>query len=139
MSHELYSVEAVAERLGLHVKTVRAYVRGGRLKATKVGKAYRITHQALADFVGEPALPVARARSIDVSSVVTVDDADRTLHDRLVTALTASVNGRQHAAPVRIDAVYDEARSRLKLILSGDAAVTAGLLEMVSLIAGDRR
>ena len=42
MSEELYSVEQVAERLGLHVKTVRSYVREGRLKAVRIGKQYRI-------------------------------------------------------------------------------------------------
>ena len=38
MSQELYSVEQVAEHLGLHVRTVRNYVRDGRLKAVRIGK-----------------------------------------------------------------------------------------------------
>ncbi|WP_141724717.1 helix-turn-helix domain-containing protein, partial [Streptomyces niveus] len=44
---ELYSVGEVAERLGLHVRTVRNYVRDGRLKAVRIGKQYRISR---ADF-----------------------------------------------------------------------------------------
>jgi excisionase family DNA binding protein len=42
MSQELYSVEQVAERLGLQARTVRAHIRDGRLKALRIGKSYRI-------------------------------------------------------------------------------------------------
>ena len=38
----LLSVEQVAEILKLHVRTVRNYVRSGSLKATRIGKQYRI-------------------------------------------------------------------------------------------------
>ncbi|HEX2593181.1 MAG TPA: hypothetical protein VHL34_16895, partial [Rhizomicrobium sp.] len=108
-------------------------------KATRIGKSYRITRDALEDFTGESAVPAARrARHIEVSTVVTIDAASRELHDRLVTALTSSVNGRAHTTPVRIDAAYDEARARLKIIVSADADVTTALLGLVSLIAGDR-
>ena len=43
----LYSVEAVAERLGVHVRTVRRYLREGRLRGTKIGKQYRVAAAAL--------------------------------------------------------------------------------------------
>ena len=42
VSQEMYSVEQVADLLGLHVRTVRGYVRDGRLKAVRIGKQYRI-------------------------------------------------------------------------------------------------
>ena len=60
MYQELYSVEQVAERLGLHVKTVRNYVREGRLKAVRIGKQYRIAREDLAAMTGRPE-PPARA------------------------------------------------------------------------------
>ena len=52
MPQELYSVEQVAEILGLHVKTVRGYVREGRLKAVRIGKQYRIAAEDLAAMTG---------------------------------------------------------------------------------------
>ncbi len=55
MSEELYSVEQVAERLGLHVRTVRSYVREGRLKAVRIGKQYRIGQADLEALTGRPA------------------------------------------------------------------------------------
>ena len=51
----LYSVEQVAERLGLHVRTVRNYVRDGRLKAVRIGKQYRIAREDLEALTGHPA------------------------------------------------------------------------------------
>ena len=55
MTQELYSVEQVAERLGLHVRTVRNYVRDGRLKAVRIGKQYRIAREHLDALTGQPA------------------------------------------------------------------------------------
>jgi excisionase family DNA binding protein len=140
MSQELYSAEQVAERLSLHVKTVRAYVRDGRLKATRIGKQYRIAREDLETFTGQSVAPdtaVRRARHVEVSTVVYVDATSKDLAYRLNTALTSAVNGRAHSTPVRIECVYDEERARLKIIISADADITAALLGMVSLITGD--
>jgi len=52
-----YSVDQVASLLGLHVKTVRGYVRDGRLKAVRIGKQYRITREDLEAFAGQPVEP----------------------------------------------------------------------------------
>ena len=46
-NQDLYSVEQVAAQLGLHVRTVRNYVRDGRLKAVRIGKQYRIAREHL--------------------------------------------------------------------------------------------
>ncbi len=52
MTQELYTVEAAAERLKLHNKTVLRFIREGRLRATKIGKQYRILHSDLDAFAG---------------------------------------------------------------------------------------
>jgi excisionase family DNA binding protein len=139
MTQELYSVYMVAERLGLHVKTVRAYVRDGRLKATRIGKQYRIAREDLEAFTGQTAEreAIARTRHVEVSTVVHIDAASRELHDRLSTTLNASLNGRAHASPVRIDYGFDAERARLKIIISADAEVTASLLRTIGFFAGD--
>ena len=43
MTRHLYTADEVAERLNLHVKTIRRYIRDGRLKAKRIGKEYRVT------------------------------------------------------------------------------------------------
>jgi len=71
----LLSVEQVAAQLGLHVRTVRAYLRSGRLKGIRIGKQYRIAREDLARLTGRgsPLEPVVRHRHVDVSSIVQVD------------------------------------------------------------------
>ena len=82
MSDELYSVEQVAERLGLHVRTVRNYVRDGRLKAVRIGKQYRISRADLEELTGGTLRATVREssrryRHVEVSSIVQVDAIER--------------------------------------------------------------
>ena len=134
MSDRLYSVDQVAERLGLHVRTVRNYVRDGRLAAVRIGKQYRIAHEDLEAFTGRPA-PAGEAlgrRHTDVSSVVTIDAVDRGTADRLSTLLTAAVSGpRPGEQRVRIETAYDEERTTMKIIILGGPGDTARLLESI--------
>jgi excisionase family DNA binding protein len=133
----LLSIDQVAERLGLHVRTVRRYVREGRLGAVRIGKQYRVTREALDTLTGRtaPTVPVSAptARHIEVSSIVQVDGVDFDTASRVSNALLASVKGRPEGAhPLRIDTIYDPERARLKVILNGSADTTAGLLKFVN-------
>src|SRR5687768_7159963 len=120
---ELYSAEQVAERLGLHVKTVRNYVREGKLKAVRIGKQYRIASEDLAALTGGgvPAAPredARRTRHVEVSSVVAIDAISRHDADRVMTLVMAAVNGRREDdVPTRVQTVYDEERARLRIML----------------------
>jgi excisionase family DNA binding protein len=134
MSHELYSVEQVAERLGLAVRTVRAYVRDGRLKAVRIGKQYRITGGDLAAFTGQPAAPQTLARHLEVSSIVEMEGVSLDASIRLANSLLASLNGRKPGDPsMRAETLYDPERKRMKFILLGDPGVTADLLKMITM------
>lgn len=48
---ELLEVEDVAKELGVHQVTIRRYIRGGRLKATKIGKRWYISKERFIEFV----------------------------------------------------------------------------------------
>lgn len=141
MSHEFYSVEQVAERLDLHVRTVRAYVRDGRLKALKIGKQYRITRGDLEAFLGPAAKAMAApARRAESSSIVEIEGVDREAAIRITNLLLASANGRpREAEPLRIETIYDEDRERLKLIIVGGLGVVADLFKLVEVWAGTGR
>lgn len=131
MSAQLYSTEEVAEQLGLHVRTVRGYVRDGRLRAVRIGKQYRITREDLEAFVGSPLgdPPAARReRHVDVSSVVEIDAVDQEMAHRASSLLTAVRTGPGDQ-PLRVETVYDEERARMKVIVVGGLADSARLLE----------
>jgi excisionase family DNA binding protein len=132
MAQEVYSVEQVATQLGLHVRTVRNYVRDGRLKAVRIGKQYRITAADLAAFTGLPAGP-APAKRADLSSVVEIDDVDRSTADRIATTIHASLQGpRDGGESLRVETIYDKERAVMKIIVLGDLAAGADLLRMVA-------
>jgi excisionase family DNA binding protein len=134
MFPELYSVEQVAELLGLHVRTVRNYVRDGRLKAVRIGKQYRIAREDLASMTGrEVTNAPANERSIDVSSIVEVEAVDRDTAIRLANVLVGTARNREREdQALRVETVYDDRRGRLKVILNGSIATVASFLRMIS-------
>jgi len=140
VSQELLSVEQVAERLGLHVKTVRGYVRDGRLRATRIGKQYRITRDALAELTGHGAEAddpdtVRRRRHVEVSSIVEIDAIAPEAATRLTNGLLGAVNSRGAGdEPLRIETIYDETRARLKIIAIGGMRTSADLLSLIRIM-----
>ena len=134
MEGDWYSVEQVAERLGLHVRTVRGYIRDGRLAAVRIGKQYRIAQADLDAFTGRPAAPAPRS---EVSAVVEIDGVGAATADRLSTLL---VSGAQMSGaggdPLRVQTVYDDARARLRIIVLGGLGVTADLLRTLDEVLG---
>ena len=132
MGNDMYSVEQVAERLGLHVRTVRGYIRSGRLRAVRIGKQYRIAARDLAALTGAPADVPAPGRSVEVSSIVRIDGVDRTAADRLGTLAQASTATRHEPGPpLNLQTMYDDERNRLTLVILGDPTATADLLRLV--------
>src|SRR5215469_17154333 len=120
MAETFYSIEQVAEHLGLHVKTVRNYVREGRLKAVRIGKQYRIAAADLAAMTGRPISsfeeePVRRTRHAEVSSVVEIDAVSPELYHRVANLALGAVGGRdrEQENPLRVQAIYDASRGRL--------------------------
>ncbi len=122
-----YSAEQVAEQLGLHVRTVRNYVRDGRLKAVRIGKQYRIAHADLAALTGRAT--ETGGRHVEVSSIVHVDGIDTVPANRMITLLTGLPKGT--GQPVRLDAVHDAERSRLKIVVLGGVDATVELLRLI--------
>ncbi|MCX4472908.1 Helix-turn-helix domain protein [Micromonospora sp. MW-13] len=137
MKEEIYSVEQVAELLGLHVRTVRGYIRSGRLAAVRIGKQYRIARADLDALTGRsrPAAARAGGASVEVSSIVQVDGVDRAAADRLGTLVLAAANtNHDPARPLRVQTVYDEERDRMKIVILGAAGATADLLRLVDAV-----
>ncbi|MEU7807968.1 MULTISPECIES: helix-turn-helix domain-containing protein [unclassified Micromonospora] len=136
MSNEMYSVEQVADLLGLHVRTVRGYIRSGRLRATRIGKQYRIARADLDALTGRPAV-AATGPAVEVSSVLRLDGVDRAAADRLGTLVLAGVNTHHDPdRPLRVQTVHDEERQRMTIMILGDLAATADLLRLVDSVLG---
>jgi excisionase family DNA binding protein len=135
MEREWLSVEQVAERLGLHVRTVRGYIRDGRLKAVRIGKQYRVARADLDALTGAPA--AAPRRRVEVSAIVEVDGIGAAAADRLGTLLVAGAQmARDPHELARVRTAYDDERSRLKVVVLGGAAATADVLRTIDDVLG---
>jgi excisionase family DNA binding protein len=138
VSNALLSVDQVATQLGMHVRTVRRYVREGRLKAVRIGKQYRIAASDLATLTGRPLtpeVPVPRHRQVEASTVVQIDAISPQDAQRVVNGVGGALKGRDRNTdtPLRVETVYDEIRARLKIIITGSLASTTALLQLVTL------
>ncbi|MCV7010946.1 helix-turn-helix domain-containing protein [Mycolicibacterium madagascariense] len=139
MSVAVYSAEQVADILGLHVRTVRGYVRDGRLPAVRMGKQYRITEQDLQAFAGVVTDEPARAPHACVSTVVHIDNVDRLTMDRITTHLTAAaISDSNRPGQLNVHSTYDESACRLTVFVVGDPESTTAVIGLIgTLISQD--
>jgi excisionase family DNA binding protein len=138
--HTLYSLEDVASRLGLNVRTVRGYVRSGRLKAVKIGKQYRVSRESLEALTGNgdvfrnPAA-TSRMRKVDVSSVVEISAVSPELASRISTLLIGAAGSNRAAdAPLRVETIHDPVRGSIKIVVIGDLMAAADLFRLVQVV-----
>ena len=151
-AEQLYSAEEAAQILGLQVRTVRNYVREGRLPGARIGKQYRIARADLEAFTGggapgptigdEPgssaqSQPRAGTTTVEVASVVQVDHIAEDAADRIMRTLAAVASGRDESgALLRVEPIYDADRARLRLVIVGEAQDTVELLRVLQALVG---
>jgi excisionase family DNA binding protein len=138
MNPHLYTVDQVAERLNVHAKTVRRYIRDGRLKAKRIGKEYRVTRVDLDEFAGtSDPFPVARTRQVTVSSIVDVDAISPEDSHRVTTMVMASLNARKGEPDFpRVDTIYYEERGRLRVTITANPELTRDLIQLIAALTG---
>jgi excisionase family DNA binding protein len=133
MSGPFLTVAEAAERLKLHERTVLRFIRDGRLRASKVGKQYRILPSDLAALAGGEPSAGRGAEPARATSIVDVPDVDADLARRLAILLPSVRAGASAAGELmNIDLAYDPARRHLKIVLVGSPAETAAMLGLIS-------
>jgi len=141
MDQDFYTIAEVARLLKLHVKTVLIYVRDGRLKATRIGKQYRVARNDFDAFAVGHAPPVddvRRRRRVEVSSIVEIDAISLEAATRAVTHLQGALKGRpSDDSHAQLDTIYYQEIGRLKLIISASPETTAQLLNFVPVLIAD--
>ena len=152
MAENMYSAEEAAQILGLQTRTVRNYVREGRLPGVRIGKQYRIARADLEAFTagglaGRPATtgqqpgpePSGSAQMrAEVSSVVQIDGIGEASADRLERTVVASALAADGTSTaLRVEPLYDAERRRLKLIIVGSVADATDLLRVVALFSAE--
>ena len=132
MPDELYTVEAAAGRLKLHVKTLQRFIREGRLRATKVGRSYRILRSDLEALAGAPAIADRSAGEARATSIVDVPGVNAELARRVQAWVDGAARSRAgRGGPLRSDVIYEADRRHLKIVLVGSPTDTATMLHLL--------
>jgi excisionase family DNA binding protein len=127
---ELMTVEAAAEQLKLHPKTILRFIHEGRLKATRVGKSYRIVRADLDAFSGVPERAEAPVEAW-VTSIVDIPGCSPELAETLARQVPSALNSKPEGAPMRAEVVYEAERPYLKIVLTGGPSATANMLSLI--------
>jgi excisionase family DNA binding protein len=143
-SKQLFTADEVAGRLNLHVKTIRRFIREGRLPAKRIGKEYRITRSALDEFAGTSAdpgdVPITRTRQVLVSSIVDVDAISPEDSQRITTLIMAGLNARRGEPDFpRVDSLYDADRGRLRIMITASPTLTCDLIQTIAALTEPNR
>lgn len=142
---EYYSPDEVAELLGLHVRTIRRFISEDKIKATRVGKQYRIAENELRQLIGS-ALPPKfvetqkRHRRIITSTTVDIEPISQAEQERLINLLLGafhSLNAAQNSR--RFDSIYEEGKGRLRLLINADLDMTNAIFGMIRGILEDTK
>lgn len=133
----MFSLEEVAERLRIQVRTVRSYVRNGRLKAIRIGKQYRVAREDLESITGPRGwhASIARYRRAEVSGVVQADAVSQETADRITHHLLGAAKApRDDGSALRVETIYDRAHAQIRVIVIGSLSATATILGLLDTI-----
>ncbi|MGO5092639.1 helix-turn-helix domain-containing protein [Clostridium sp. LCP25S3_F10] len=156
MENQFYTIDKIAEMLGMHHKTIRKFITEGKLGANKVGKQWRISGHDLSVFmeknnvntknkktneessidfatngeVGDPA-----EQRINISTVVDINDIDKDEYTRISNTLIAIMNCKDpKMGKSTINMKYDEKENRLRIILWGRIKFIEEMLNSISVL-----
>jgi excisionase family DNA binding protein len=128
----LCTVEEVAARLKLHVKTVQRFIREGRLPARRVGRGYRLLRADVERFAGMAAMaepPAARVTAIVDLPGVGEDAAKQWSRNMAAHVSGAAVSSRA----AHVELVHDAQLAQLKILIVGTMAEIGAMLALVRL------
>lgn len=138
MTKEYYTVEQISKMLNIHPKTIQRYIREGRLRATKVGKSWRITGHNLSVFVesnGDKGLGFGSrpTRSVIASSVVDIIADGKEDAIRIMNTLTAALNSKpSEYGQSSMHSQYIERENMVRITLWGDIRFMAVMMDTIT-------
>lgn len=133
MENDFYTIDKVAKILDLHHKTIRKFIKEGKINASKVGKQWRISSRDLNLFlqkdnvntdVVEDSIDFHSTgecnKRISVSAVVDVDSINVDEYNRISGTLVALMNSKDASiGKSTIDIKHDKESCKLRVLLWG--------------------
>ena len=115
MEEKFYTIDQIAEILGMHHKTIRKFITEGKLRANKVGKQWRISGHDLSLFMEDNNVNIKnnnklesekiefstgdvdsnnKTSKINISTVIDINEVDIDEHKRISNMLLALMNSK---------------------------------------------
>jgi len=148
MLDKFYSVDEIAEMLKIHPKTIQRYIREGKLKASKVGKSWRVSGHDLSTFTegnrdNYTAPPVlgdtAEQKEIKVSAVVDIPVADTQESIRIANTLTAISNSKpSEYGAASVQTQYLMSEKVIRVMVWGSLSFTQIILDSIAALTGSQ-
>lgn len=148
MEDTYYSVDELAGILRLHPKTVRRFIREGKIRGRKIGRSWMVGQDELKRYAhGElsapapdsmkmlPAASDGRPR-ITASTVIELREKDTQEASRISNSLLAVLNSRDPEwGEVRYDMLHDPEEHTAKFIFYGSPRFIAEIIKVFDLIS----
>jgi excisionase family DNA binding protein len=138
-----YTVTQLSDILDLHPKTVRRFIHEGRIKATKIGREWRVRTEDLREYahgelVGKPDEPqptTPLSSRVQVSAVIEVNEGHSDEVSRISNSLIAVLNSKEpDRGASRYDLIYHPETRKARFILNGTPRFIRALLELVEVL-----
>ena len=156
MQEKFYTIDQIAEILGMHHKTIRKFITEGKLRANKVGKQWRISGHDLSLFMEDNNVNIKnnnklesekiefsngdidsnnRTSKINVSTVIDINEVDIDEHRRISNTLLALMNTKNSKmSNSTINIKYYKNDKNLKVMLWGDMEFIKEMLDFIATI-----
>ncbi len=159
MEEKFYTVDQIAEILGMHHKTIRKFITEGKLRANKVGKQWRISGHDLSLFMENNNVNIRnkneaedekiefstsndninKTNKINISTVVDINEVDMDEHRRISNMLLAVMNSKDYKMRnSTINIKYYQKDKNLKIMLWGDMEFTKEMLDYISILTENK-
>jgi len=156
MEDKFYTIDQIAELLGMHHKTIRKFISEGKLGASKVGKQWRISAHNLSMFMEKDNVRMSNeeineelnidysttvegletaSERVTVSAVVDIKETEKDEYIRISNTLIAIANCKDpEIGKSTIHIKYDEKDKRSRVILWGSVKFIEIMLSTISML-----
>lgn len=156
MEEKFYTIDQIAEILGMHHKTIRKFITEGKLRANKVGKQWRISGHDLSLFMENNNVNVRNKNEVEnekiefstgsvggnnirnqinVSTVIDINEIGSDEYRRISNMLLAAMNSKDpKMSNSTINMKHYQNERNLKVMLWGDTEFTKEMLDYISIL-----
>ncbi len=145
MIKDYYTVEQISSMLNIHPKTIQRYIREGKLRATKIGKGWRITGHDLSAFTEinsceAPTSVNQTEHSIIASSVIDIIVYGKEDAIRIMNMLTASLNTKpSEYGQSSMQSQYIERENMVRITLWGGIRFMAIMMDTIAALTENNK